>query len=151
MVTRTSRLSTLCQRLRSPWASRTRFNRSFTIASSVLERARRRPQSARVHAIEVKREHPCVEVERGFRRLRDAIEVADVLPRLFEDPRVVVALPPFVSGDHRARTKTLNRVEGRDPLASEQRVRFREIKVNVVVGSVSGNYKSDRRNMQTSG
>src|SRR2546426_6871005 len=45
------------------------------------------------------------ELSRGGRRLGDAVEVEDVLPRFFNDLRAIVAPRSLMSGDHGARSE----------------------------------------------
>src|SRR6476661_4345004 len=64
-----------------------------------FDRAGRSPEHARIDPIRIALQHPFVELLRGRRRFGDPIEVADVLPSLFDDPRIVVVLRPLVPGD----------------------------------------------------
>src|SRR5207253_6701394 len=82
---------------------------SLTWVRSALRRARRTPERARIGPIRIELQHPVVELSRGRRQLGQAVEVADVLPGLFDDSRVVVVLGLLVSGDHRARLERLDR------------------------------------------
>jgi hypothetical protein len=59
--------------------------RLFHRLSSRLERACRRPQSTGIDALRVEFQHPVVQLSRGRRRLGYAVEIADVLPGLFND------------------------------------------------------------------
>ena len=67
-------------------------------------------------------EFPPVELSRGRRRSGYAVEIADVLPGLFNDLGAVVVARSLMSGDHRAWVERLDCIERRDPLAAGLRV-----------------------------
>src|SRR6185295_18556663 len=98
-----------------------------------LDRAHRAPQRpSGIDAAWIKLQHLVVELLRGPRRFREPIEVANVLSRLFDNPRTVVVLGSLVCSDNRARVKRLDFVERRDPLLSLLHVRLRKVEVDVV-------------------
>ena len=58
-----------------------------------------------------------MQLSRRCRRLRDPVEVADILAGLFDDLRTVVATGALMFGDDGPRAQGLDSVEGGDPLA----------------------------------
>src|SRR3989442_5249331 len=84
--------------------------------------AGRPPERARIGTIRVELQHLVVELSRGRARLGYAVEVADVLPGLFDDSGAVVLLGFLMSGDNRAWLERLNCVERGNPLAAGLRV-----------------------------
>ena len=58
-----------------------------------LNRARRAPESPPgIDPCRIELQHLLVEFLRGLRRFREPVEIADVLPRLFDNPGAVVVL-----------------------------------------------------------
>src|SRR5258708_1939015 len=92
-----------------------------------------------------------VQLSARFRRLSDAVEVADVLTRLFDDPRVVGAFSTLVAGDHYIGVERFDGIKRTDPLLSLLEIRLGEVEVDVVVGDVSGNNQPDRGDVQNGG
>src|SRR3989442_15514671 len=84
--------------------------------------AGRSPERARVGPIRIELQHLVVELSRGRARLGYAVEIADVLPGLFDYSGAVVLLGFLMSGDHRAWLERLNCVERGNPLAAGLRV-----------------------------
>src|SRR2546425_9584927 len=84
--------------------------------------AGRSPERARIGPIRVELQHLVVELSRGRARLGYAVEVADVLPGLFDDSGAVVLLGFLMSRDNRAWVERLDGVERSDPLAAGFRV-----------------------------
>jgi hypothetical protein len=84
--------------------------------------------------IRIELQHLVVELSRGRARLGYALEIADVLPGLFDDTGVIVLLGFLMSGDNRAWVERLDCIESSDPLAAGLRVRLYEVRMNVVVG-----------------
>ncbi len=115
---------------------------------SALDRACRGPEHARIDPIRIEREHLVVQLSRRRRRLDEPVEIADVLPGLFDDPGVIVVPRSLMSGDHRAWVERLDGIERSDPLAAGVRVGLGEVEVNVVVGDVPGDHQADGRDMQ---
>jgi len=90
--------------------------RTFRRACSTLGalgfgRLRRTPQRPRISPIRVELQHPVVELSRSGRQSSEALEIANILPRLFNDPGIVVLLRFLMSGDHRAWLERLDGVE----------------------------------------
>ena len=68
-----------------------------------FDRAHRKPErSSRIDPIRVELQHLVVESSRGRRCPGYAVEIADVLPGLFNDLGAVVVPRSLVSGDHSA-------------------------------------------------
>ncbi len=84
--------------------------------ASRLRRAPERPSG--INPVWIELEHLVVEFLRARRRLNEAVEVADVLSGLFDDPRTVVALGSLVCSDNCARVEGLDLVECGKPLLS---------------------------------
>src|SRR5713226_1941770 len=63
----------------------------------------RAPKRARIDAIWIEFEHGVIELARSGRRVVQAIEIADVLPRLPNDAGIIFVFGHFVPGDHRSR------------------------------------------------
>src|SRR3989442_9925224 len=101
-----------------------------------FDRARRSPERARIDPIRMELQHLVVEISRG-RRLGNAVEIADVLPGLFNDLGAVVVPRSLMSGDHSAWLKCLDRVEGGNPRAARLRIGLGKIQVDAVVGGVT--------------
>src|SRR6266478_8203466 len=81
--------------------------------------AGRKPQrEPRIDPLRIALQHRVVELARGCRRLGDAVEIADVLPGLFNDRGAVVVPRALMSGDHRAWGERLDGVERSDPLTA---------------------------------
>src|SRR5256885_14941797 len=88
-----------------------------------FDRARRIPErEPRIDPIRIALQHLVVERSRGRRRLGYAVEIADVLPGLFNDLGAVVVPRSLMSGDHRAWGERLDGVERSDPLTAGLRV-----------------------------
>src|SRR4029077_11217708 len=68
-----------------------------------LDAARRGPERARIDAVRIEPQHLIVQLSRSGCRLGQAVEIADVLTGLFDDPGAVVVFGPLVSRDHRSR------------------------------------------------
>jgi len=115
----------------------------FVRTSLRFDRARRKPERARIDPIRIKLQHLVVELARGRARLGYAVKVVDVLPGLFDDSGAVVVLRFLMSGDHSARLKCLDRVEGGNPLAACLRIGLGEVEVNAVVGGVTRHDQPD--------
>src|SRR6266478_2008170 len=89
---------------------------------SALDRACRGPEPARIDPMRIEREHLVVELSRRRRCLGEPVEIADVLPGLFDDPGAVVVARSLMAGDHRAWLERLDGIERSDPLAALLRV-----------------------------
>src|SRR6266446_8508112 len=101
-------------------------------------RARRIPErEPRIDPLRIALQHLVVERSRGRRRLGYAVEIADVLPGLFNDLGAVVVPRSLMSGDHSAWLKCLDRVEGGNPRAARLRIGLGKIQVDAVVGGVT--------------
>lgn len=90
-------------------------------------------------------------LEEGLGRvgcLGDAVEVADVLPRLLDDLGAVAATGSLMAGDHRPWVEGLDRVERGDPVSPFFRVGLGEVQVNVVVSSVASDDEADVGHVQ---
>src|SRR3989442_15139365 len=109
-----------------------------------FDRARRTPERARIDAIRVELQHLVVQLSRGRRRPGYAVEIADVLPGLFNDLGAVVVPRPLMSGDHSAWVERLDGVERSDPLTAGFRVLLAEVEVKGVVGKIAGDHQADR-------
>jgi hypothetical protein len=66
--------------------------------TSRLYPARRKPERPWIDTIRIQLQHLVVELSHGRRRLGQAVEIADVLPGLFNDPGTIVVSRPLVSG-----------------------------------------------------
>ena len=122
-----------------PAAAGLRFRIQQDAADHLLrfDRTRRIPERARIDPIRMELQHLVVELSRGRRRPGYAVEIADVLPGLFNDLGAVVVFSPLVSRDHRAWLECLDRVEGGNPLAPRLRIGLGEMQVDAVVGGVT--------------
>ena len=75
----------------------------FALVKSRFDAARRKPErSPRIDPIRIELQHLVVESSRGCRCRGYAVEIADVLPGLFNDLGAVVVPRSLVSGDHSA-------------------------------------------------
>src|SRR5258708_39427755 len=88
-----------------------------------------------------------VQLSARFRRLSDAVDVADVLKRLFDDPRVVGAFSTLVAGDHYVGVARFDGIKRTDPLLSLLSIRRGEVEGDVVVDDSSCYHKSDPGNV----
>ena len=70
------------------------------------------PERTGIGSIPMKLYHPVEEFAHGRRLLVEAQEVPEVAARFLDDPRVIVVLGPFVTGDHGARFQQFKFVEG---------------------------------------
>ena len=61
------------------------------------------PERTGIGSIPMKLHHPVEEFAHGRRLFVEAQEVPEVAARFLDDPRVIVVLGPFVTGDHGAR------------------------------------------------
>src|SRR2546425_3087895 len=109
------------------WAPGLRFDRARPIPE----------REPRIDPIRIALQHLVVERSRGRRRLGYAVEIADVLPGLFNDLGAVVAPRSLMSGDHSAWVERLDRVERRDPLTAGLPVGLGEPPVDALVGGVN--------------
>src|ERR1700681_2036609 len=113
-----------------------------------FDAARRKPEGARIDPIRIKLQYLVVELSRGRRRPGYAVEITNVLSGLFNDLGAVVVPGSLISGDHGARLKCLDRVEGGNPLAAGLRIGLGEVEVHAVVGGVTRNDQANGGNMQ---
>jgi len=90
----------------------------------------------------MKLHHPVEEFAHGRRLLVEAQEVPEVAASFLDDPRVIVVLGPFVTGDHGARFQQFEFVEGSDPFGPRLWIAFCHIGMDAVVGDVPGHHKS---------
>ena len=90
----------------------------------------------------MKLHHSVEEFAHGHRLLVEAQEVPEVAASFLDDPRVIVVLGPFVTGDHGARFQQFEFVEGSDPFGPRLWIAFCHIGMDAVVGDVPGHHKS---------
>src|SRR5258708_17578686 len=109
-----------------------------------FERPSGNPKRIRVNAFGVDGQDLVVQLPARLRCLSDAVEVADVLTRLFDDPRVVGAFSTLVTGDDYVGGERFDGIERTDHLLSFLPIRLGEVEVDVVIGDVSGNNQGDR-------
>ena len=84
-------------------------------------------------------QHLVVELARRLGRPDEPVEVANVLPSLLDNARMIFVPWPLVSRDHSPRLQRLNFIERGNPLTSLLRIGFGKQLMNAVVRSVSGN------------
>ncbi len=105
------------------------------------------PERTGIGSIPMKLHHPVEEFAHGHRLLVEAQKVPEVAARFLDDPRVVVVLGPFVTGDHGARFQRFKFVEGSDPFGPRLRIAFRHIRMDAVVRDVPGHHQVDGRDV----
>src|SRR5262250_1474182 len=72
--------------------------------------------------------HPVrIELLSARRRFREPVEIADVLPGLFDDPGTVVVFGSLMCCDNCAWVERFDFVERRDPFPSLLRIRLGEV------------------------
>jgi hypothetical protein len=72
---------------------------------------RRKPEGQWIDPLRIEFQHLVVELARGRRRPGQAVEIADLLPGLFNDLGAVVFPGPLMSGDHSAGVERLDGIE----------------------------------------
>jgi hypothetical protein len=92
--------------------------------------------------------HLVVKLMRCCGRLDEPVEIADVLPSLLEDAKMVFVPWPLVPRDHSPRLQRLNFIERGNPFTPLLRIGFGQQLMNAAVCSVSSHHQSYGRRMQ---
>ena len=93
-------------------------------------------------------QHCVVELPRGRRRLVQAIEIADILPRLADDAGIIGVFRYFVPGDHGQRFQALELVERGNPFKPALPVGLGKIGMNSIIDGIATNDQPDRRDVK---
>ena len=99
----------------------------------------RTPERAWINTVRVEPQHLVVQLSRGRRGVGYAVEIADVLAGLFDDPGAVIVFGPLVPRDHRCRGQRLDCIEGGNSVEARFWIGLGKIQVHVVVGGVTRN------------
>src|SRR5579863_5713190 len=113
--------------------------RRLLLARSRLHGARRTPKRPPwIDPVRIDLKHLVVKLLSGSARLRQPVEIADVLPRFFDDPGTVLAVGSLMGSDNGAGVERLNLVERGNPLLPLLHIRLGKIEVHVLVGGIAG-------------
>jgi hypothetical protein len=99
--------------------------------------ARGTPERARIDPVRIDLKHLVEEFSGCRRGLGYAVEIADGLPGLFDDPGAIVVFSPLMSRDHRGWTERLDSIQGGNLLQARVRMGLGETQVDAVVNGVT--------------
>jgi hypothetical protein len=109
----------------------------------------RTPKGTGISAIGVKLQHLVVELPRGFSRVIQPDEVANVLARFFDISRTIIVAGNLVPGNNRRRFQSVDFIKRGNPFQPGVPVRFAEKWVNAVLDNVASDYQSEGRDVKT--
>src|SRR6266403_1859245 len=114
-----------------------------------LHRLCRIPQDRRVYTLGINREHLVVQVERGLGMGSNPVEIANIFSCRLDVVGCIGSTRPLVSGNSGHWLERLDRIERRNPLVAAFRIRLAQMKMNIVVESITADGQPDRRDVET--